>query len=484
MKISNNGRGIHIREIPGMEKLKALPDHWQAFTNLDISLPGKGMREIDVILVLDDRLLLVDLKDWRGPISSRDGNWFNGSYDNGRSPVGKIAEISRELAPLLKKFLTEQAKKEGLISTLGTPFINTAVVLTNTKDRSQIAGSEVSSVYCIDDFIRIVRNPSDRVRVFGKVRHEDFTSDKWMPRLKRFFNVHGSIFQPGTRRYGGFVARGESPTFQHPTGVYAEFDAEEAGIDNSFGLLRRWNFTKADTRFQSAEGRAEIAGRERKVIAWLDDRNSKCGEIVFKPKAEDSERGVAYWEVFERRRRMKRLSHFADTELANLTDGERIELARQVLSSVTTIHGLNAAHLDIGAHSIWLEFPTTVRLSHLMAASVPDVQTLGESRFQFLSSSVVPEDILGGPVDHLRKDVFLLGCVVHVLLFGKSPEGEPPEWNAGIDPNGNFANLYPWLEKCLEMEQSNRFSNASEMLAAFNAAFAFVVDEKATFEGL
>lgn len=484
MRISNNGRGIHVREIPGMEKLKALPDNWQAFTNLDLSIPGKGMREIDVIMVLEDRLLLVDLKDWRGPISSRDGKWFNGDRDNGSSPVAKIAEIARELFPLLKKSLADQSKREGLASALGTPLIQSAVVLTNTKDRSRIADSEAAFVFHIDDFIRIVRKTPERVKTFGGAWHEDFTSDKWMQRFKRFFNVSGGIFQPGTRRYGGFVARNESPTFQHSAEVYAEFEVEEAGINNSFGLLRRWNFAKADTRFQTEGGRAEIAGRERKVIAWLDDRNPKCGEVIFKPKAEDAERGVAYWEVFERRRRMKRLSDFAKTELAGLTAGERVELARQVLSSITPIHGLNAAHLDVGTHSIWVELPTTVRLSHLMAASLPDVETLGESRFQFLSSSSVPEDILGGPVDLLRKDVFLLGCVIHVLLFGKFPEGDPPEWKPGIDPDGELASLHPWFEKCLDMEQASRFGNAGEMLSAFNVALAAVVDEKSTIEGL
>jgi len=485
MKISNNGRGIHVREIPGLEKLKALPDNWQAFTNLDVSLPGKGVREIDVIIVLEDRLLLVDLKDWKGPIISRDGNWFNGDYDNGRSPVAKIAEIARELFPLLKKFLASQSKREGLGSALGTPLIQSAVVLTKTKDRSGIADSEASSVFYIDDFMRIVKNTSERVKTFGSAWREDFTNDKWMQRFRRFFNVNtsGSIFLPGMRRYGGFVARNESPGFRHRTEVYAEYEVEEAGINNSFGLLRRWNFTKADTRFQSEEGRAEVAGRERKVIAWLDDRNPKCGEAVFKHKAEDPERGVAYWEVFERRRRMKRLSDFIETELVGLTIAERVELARQVLSSVTPIHDLRAAHLDVGTHSIWVELPSTVKLSHLMAASLPDVKTMGESRFQFLSTSSVPEDIIGGQ-DPLRKDVFLLSCVVHVLLFNKFPEGEPPEWRPGIDPDGEFANLHPWFEKSLDMEQGKRFGNAGEMLAAFNAAFASAFDEKATIEGL
>lgn len=485
MKISNNGRGIHVREIPGLEKLKTLPDNWHAFTNLDVSFPGKGMREIDVILVLEDRIMLVDLKDWKGPISARNGNWFNGDHDNGRSPVGKISEITRALFPLLRKFLADQSKREGLDSTIGVPFIQSAVVLTKSKDRSRIADSEASSVFYIDDFIRIVRSTPERIKTFGATRHEDFTSDKWMQRFRRFFNVSmsDSIFQPGARRYGGFIARNESPTFQHRAGVYAEFEVEEVDISNSFGLLRRWNFTNADTRFQSEEGRAEIAGRERKVIAWLDDRNPIFGEVILKHKAEDTERGVAYWEVFERRRRMRRLSDFVKSEIPMLTSGERIELSRQVLSCMTPVHGLNVAHLDLGTHSIWVELPTTAKISHLMAASLPEVQSLGESRFQFLSTSSAPEDIIGGQ-DPLRKDVFLLGCVVHNILFGKMPEGDPPEWSSSVDPNGEVANLHSWFEICLDMEQRNRFANAGEMLSAFNAASASQVDEATTIERL
>ena len=482
MKIFNSGRGIHVREIPGIDKLKALPETWQAFTNLDLSLPGKGIREIDVVLIAEDRIFLIDIKDWKGPVASRDGNWFNGERNNGRSPVGKIAEIARELVPVLKKSLIEQGKKEGV--SLRTPMINTAVVMTNTKDRSQIAHSESASVFFIDDFIKLIRNKEKRIEVFGPVYYEDITSDAWTRRFRNFFNVSNGIFQVGRRNYGGFVARQDLPTFQHQSNVYAEFEVEESGIDNSFGLLRRWDFTKADVRFQTEAGRAEIAGRERRVIAWLDDRNPRCGESIFKPKAEDPERGVSYWEVFERRRRMKRLSEFAKTELAGTTLGERIALARQVLSSVAPIHALNAAHLDLGVHSVWVELPCTVKLSHFMAASLPEFQTFGESRFHFLSTTKVPEDILGGNIDLLRKDAYLLGCLIHMLLFGEHPRGEPPEWNGIVDNNGDFKNLHSWFEKCLDMEQSNRFPDAGAMLVAFNAALVTESDERSIIDGL
>lgn len=130
MKITNCGRGIHQREIPGLDKLRELPDHWHAFTNLDLALPGKGVREIDVIMVIEDRVLLVDLKDWYGPITSHDGNWLNNGRDNGRSPVRKISENVRELVPLLKRFLENQERKEQRSKQrLYTPLIEGVVVL-------------------------------------------------------------------------------------------------------------------------------------------------------------------------------------------------------------------------------------------------------------------------------------------------------------------------------------------------------------------
>jgi len=40
MKIVNHGRGIHAREVPGIDYFKKhLPHDWVAHTNLDLSLP-------------------------------------------------------------------------------------------------------------------------------------------------------------------------------------------------------------------------------------------------------------------------------------------------------------------------------------------------------------------------------------------------------------------------------------------------------------
>lgn len=85
-------------------------------------------------------------------------------------------------------------------------------------------------------------------------------------------------------------------------------------------------FSKAETRFQTRDGRLEIAGRERAIIGWLNDRNEDCAKAVLQPKAEDQERAPEFWEVYDQRRRMKRLSEFVRSELLVFVQMSEFEL--------------------------------------------------------------------------------------------------------------------------------------------------------------
>ncbi|HET6725358.1 MAG TPA: nuclease-related domain-containing protein, partial [Gammaproteobacteria bacterium] len=168
VRITNAGRGIHQREIVGVDKLKtSLPDGWLAFTNLDLAI-SKGSREIDVVMIIDDRIVLIDLKDWHGKIRSDGGSWLQNDIDMGRSPVAKISENVRDVAQLLKKYLGEQARRAGKPTTdVVVPRVHGFVVLTGTKDRSGISPTEANLVFDIDTFIRMVQKTGDRIKYWG-----------------------------------------------------------------------------------------------------------------------------------------------------------------------------------------------------------------------------------------------------------------------------------------------------------------------------
>src|SRR3546814_21184325 len=84
--------------------------HWFAYTNLDLAIAPATSREIDIIIVAEDRILIVDLKDWKGPIESRDGRWYNNGQDNGPSPGKKLAQNAREIYIKLDAHLKKYAK--------------------------------------------------------------------------------------------------------------------------------------------------------------------------------------------------------------------------------------------------------------------------------------------------------------------------------------------------------------------------------------
>ncbi|NGP16618.1 serine/threonine-protein kinase [Devosia aurantiaca] len=118
-----------------------------------------------------------------------------------------------------------------------------------------------------------------------------------------------------------------------------------------------------------------------------------------------------------------------------------------------------------------------MKLSHLMAAKFPQVESLGERRYQFLASAKLPEDVLGGENIPKRRDVFLVAAAVHWLLMGVQPardsgEDMPFEWDPSIDADGKFASLHRWLERCLSLDPNDRFADAQLALDAFNSATA------------
>lgn len=474
MKITNAGRGVHKREIKGIDRLRSsLPADWYAFTNLDLVLGVGRAREIDVVIVSDKRIFLIDLKDWYGNISSVDGRWYLNGVDRDPSPVTKIAGITRDILPLLSAEFKKRPETKGC----PLPRIEGLVVLTGKASRTDIAETEKAKVLTVDEFLSIVKDSSRERAEFGNIPGtylaRPLTDAFWKERLYRFFNAGpSSPFQPGRRRFERFAAD-DVPSFSHPLDIYREYEAAEEGNKNNLGTLRLWDFTKCpDARFQNEEGRREIAGREHIVYHWLKDRSSAVEQTLLPPKIDDPELSVHYWEVYDRRRRMQRLGVFAATEAGRLAPSERIELARQILASAANLHDQGAAHLDLGGHSVWLEAPTTVKFSHLMAARFPEAQSLGDARYQFLASVDVPEDHLGVERGPQCRDVFLAAVAVHQLLFGKIPSGNPPEWNPGVDEVGTFRLLHDWFAEALELDPSLRYPDAIHALQEFNRATA------------
>ncbi|RUX47023.1 NERD domain-containing protein, partial [Mesorhizobium sp. M4A.F.Ca.ET.050.02.1.1] len=286
MQITNCGRGVHKREVRGLERLKKeLPQNWYAFTNLDLTLGLGKSREIDVIIVADHRIFFIDIKDWDGQIENKDGRWFQNGKDKGPSPVQKIGDICREVLNPLGSVLKgrPETQREPIPQIVGL------VVLTASATNANLDGLEKTKVLSVDDFIELVANPRKQKEVFGEPYttfiRRPLTDNFWKDKLSRFFNVGpNSPFKPGRRRFQRYLAE-DSASYAHPSDVYREYEAVEEGNKNNQGILRLWDFTKCgDGRFQTEEGRLEIAGREHQVYHWLRDRDQDLERTLLTPR--------------------------------------------------------------------------------------------------------------------------------------------------------------------------------------------------------
>jgi hypothetical protein len=477
MKITITGKGINRREVVGVEKLHALPSDWYCFTNLELIRPGAMPREIDIAIVLDDRILLVDLKDWHGRITSDGSQWSQNDRVVGTSPVRKILDNARVLAGELRQYI--RRTRPPSLSPDAIPLVEGCVVLTARSDFRGLPEQERHRVFDIDDFCRMLPDARERNRRLAEVKRIDRANPlvprggNWHSVLSACFGKGGGYFRPLHRRFGDYVAVSDV-THEHPNKIYREYDAEDSTQNRSTGLLRVWDFSQAP-RYASPEGREEIAGRERNVVAYLVERQPELEGVLLRPRDAEIEKSVQYWEVFERRRQLQRLRNFLAERAEQFPPSVRVDLARTLLSHAAMLHRLGAAHLDIGSHSVWLEAPSQVRLSHLFAASYPQMRTLGDRRYDFLAAvSPLPEDVLGETVDHFRKDTFRLACAVHSILFLKEPHSDsahnPPDWNPLIDERLEFERFHDWFARALEHAASDRFANAQEALDAFNEA--------------
>ena len=161
MQVTNGGRGVHVREVKGVERLKSLPKEWCAFTNLELATGIGRSRELDVIMVTDHMIFLVDLKDWSGTIESDSGNWLHNGRDTGPSPVAKIHSNVKDVLRLL----TTQLKSRPESKNSPIPKIVGVVVITGKANLSKIAATERSSVFEIDDFLKTLG--SEKLRRVG-----------------------------------------------------------------------------------------------------------------------------------------------------------------------------------------------------------------------------------------------------------------------------------------------------------------------------
>lgn len=466
---------LHPRGIPKPERHgiaafeKHLPADWFGYSNLLMCRRNKAPREIDVVIVTHDRIIIADLKHWHGRVESQNEYWFHNRTRSSWSAVRKINENAKELADFLKVSCPNLP---------AIPSVEEYVIFTEpTVDLTGITPNEQLKIFKLEQFLkirsdaeyssRLVRQPWSRFSKSNPLyKHEQA--------LDEFFIGKGH-FRAQEARFANYSAERPEWHFEHPGKLYAEYKCTRDGDRNFTALLRLWNFEQRDADLSVSEIRAPIARREQHALGYIKHRIPDKGLFLIPLVTEDdSDTTLRYWELYELPPDFERLGEFINQHAGLLSTVDRLNLASVLLGHVADLHRIRVAHRDIASHSIWLQLPSRVSLSGFIAAHFPNTESLGDRRALVVAGrQKLPEDIQPDlPTTPFAQDVFLLGAALWHLATGDPLERQgdgTPKLAEGADPFELGAAGRAWLAKALARAPKDRFGDAIEMRDAFHA---------------
>ncbi|WYX16439.1 nuclease-related domain-containing protein [Achromobacter xylosoxidans] len=134
--------GIHASEKDALQRMREafnaseFSQGWQGYAGFMMMDTTYRDREIDLVLLTHDRLLLIELKNWRGKIEPMQDHWLRDGVDMGRSPVKVLADKWKILSSKIRNRLIEPAR---------STYIDYRVVMCGQSNFSEIPDDEKNS---------------------------------------------------------------------------------------------------------------------------------------------------------------------------------------------------------------------------------------------------------------------------------------------------------------------------------------------------
>lgn len=435
---------------------------WRGYASFAISRGGRGSGDddFDLVLITHNAILVVELKNWHGKILESDGQkWYLDGESRDTSPVLKANLNAKRLASLMKQKL----------GTEFTPFVASFVVMHGDVKDMKLTPDEQKSVLTMTEFLSIRYESVFRKWFWSKPR---FNPLDYLTKYDDFFE--GPSFKPRDYLVDGF--RPESaPIFIHPKKLYSEFRASAKDDPLKHALLRQWDFTAIGLDLIGERDRPFVGLREQRVYEYVAEKNEELSLSLMRPISRKADRDVTldFTELYSLPSRVTRLAEFTHSVLPKLSADERLSLVKAVLHKFGELHDLNVAHRDIGEHSVWVDRSSKVVMSGFPAAYYPEMKTVGAFRDKVkVEQSVLPEDGQDdGAATPYRRDVFMLGALAHLILFGERPpkSAESYVWSDRAESGFN-AGVTDVIKRALSPAPSERYLNAREMLEALNSA--------------
>ncbi|MDM0065305.1 AAA domain-containing protein [Variovorax sp. J31P207] len=452
-----NSAGIMPREIKGVDALaKAFPAEWLLYVALNCYPRNQDPMEIDALLVIEDQILVLEIKDWNPKLTYQNDRWFVGGQSRGRSAVLQVSEKARKLKSVLA---SEIPKIRDAL------WVEPRVVLTGQATREHLHHTEKAYVWTLAEACSITHTATRRQllqsRRISLFKLYQFVDD--------FDQVLGNtkIFQPLEADWAGYRVT-EEEVFRHPRGVWQDHRAERKGEPRLKALVRTWSFDSLPPTLNSGDRRRLIADRETKAFAHLTavgsdliERNAILREIGHS----SDEILTNHFEVRALGQGWLTLDRYLEKARDDLSDVDRLLIATGLLNIVKELHYRLVSHRDLGPRSVWLSGPTSMALTGLMSCQIPEEMSVVDWLTTLRGYAPdLPEDGTAKlPSTGRQRDVYLAGYLVGWIL-ASGPVGG----TTGLDTlPDEFAFLRPWLAKALDSNPVERFPDAGTMTDEF-----------------
>lgn len=138
----------------GLEAIrKKLPDSepWRAWSNFTFTAHTGHVREVDLLVVTPGGVHMVELKDWRGSLTTENGTWVQTPKEGRRVPHGNPLHLVNKKAKELAALLGRYGKRV---------WVSAAVCFTNSSLKIHLPAHDQNGVYTIDDLVQMLQQPA------------------------------------------------------------------------------------------------------------------------------------------------------------------------------------------------------------------------------------------------------------------------------------------------------------------------------------
>lgn len=450
---------------------KYLPDSWKAYSSLEMI--GRQSRdfEADLILITDDRIIVVELKNYKGKIFSVDGKWVQ-QYEDGYQENRKNGvHQARRAAQILSSKLDE--KFIGKFR----PWVDYCVVLCGSATQSDLPNEEQGYVFTLEQF-KEIGDEKIYIKYFGNkktIKRKEDAPNKNITIWDRIFSNNSADFKAKTFSINNYIQKDTNSLLTHKQGLYSEFRSERADNHNYKAIMRRWDFTVPCIQeyARTPDQRALIAHRESSVLGYINSQNEDLKDIHLQLLHLPKDLTSDFVELYEWPNKKERLDVFIRKNKSKLTKQNRLDLIQSLISQLARLHDIDVAHRDISSHSIWVSLPSKVVLSNFLTAYYPDPEnkTVSNVRKILQQGQVeTPEELFNensGTV--YTRDVYLAIAACHYIAFDHWPQRQENIfiWEP-IENNEISKKLAHWFEKGLELDSCSRFQNLRAALSELN----------------